>query len=208
MSGCLWHCLVCACACRACFPPLWKLTSQGMALATPLKSFIRAPGMSTLWSLPPRLSSRRSHRLLKHFPSLASKHFIIFHYCLTPAVPSTKAGTQQHRGPCELTGDQGLAPSLISGSLHLATVSRSARRPVWITACGVSGVSGCFVQARGGRGLTRGEEEPRNQFGWSVQEEMMGKLEEWGRGRARPLGTQCTSSWWGSTLSIYCVKKG
>lgn len=25
----------------------------------------------------------------------------------------------------------------------------------------------------------RGGEEPRNQFGWSVQEEMMGKLEEW-----------------------------
>lgn len=79
---------------------------------------------------------------------------------------------------------------------------------MWITACGVSGVSGCFVQARGGRGLTRGGEEPRNQFDWSVQEEMMGKLEEWGRGRARPLGTQCTSSWLGSTLSIYCVKKG
>lgn len=146
MRGCLWHCLVCARACRACFPPLWKLTSQGMVLATPLKSFIRAPGMSTLWNLPPHLSSRRSHRLLEHFPSLASKHFIIFHYCLTLAGPSTKAGTQQHRGACELTGDQGLGPSPRSGSLHLATVlRRSTRRPVWITARGVSGVSGSVL---------------------------------------------------------------
>lgn len=39
----------------------------------------------------------------------------------------------------------------------------------------------CFVQARGGRGLTRGREKrwgrTPNQVGWSVQEEMTGKLE-------------------------------
>lgn len=152
--------------------------------------------MSTLWNVPPRLSPRRSHWLLKHFPSLASKRFIILHDCLTLAVPSTRAGTQQHRGACELIHDQGLGLSLRSGSLHLATVSHSARRLVWITARGVSGVSGsvlCGPEVGGdlpeeGR---RGGEEPRNQFGWSVQEEMMGKLEEWAgaeRGLRGPSG--------------------
>lgn len=105
-----------------------RRSSQVTALATPLKSFIRAPGMSTLWNLPPGLSPRRSHRLLKHFPSLASKRFIILLDCFTLAVPSTKAGIQkQHRGACEQTCDQGLGLSLRSGSLLLATVSLAAQ---------------------------------------------------------------------------------
>lgn len=67
---------------------------------------------------------------------------------------------------------------------------------MWITARGVSGVSGsvlCRPEVGGylpeeGR---RGGVEPQNQFGWSVQDEMTGKLEEWGRSREeRPSETQ------------------
>lgn len=130
MSGCLSTVVSCLRMCVLRWLPssLEADPAKVLHFATPLKSFIRAPGMPTLWNVPPHLSPRRSYWLLKHFPSLASKRFIILHDCLTLAVPSTRAGTQQHRGACELTSDQGLGLSLHSGSLRLATYCLSQRK--------------------------------------------------------------------------------